>query len=184
MKKLLHFFSQLIPVALGVYLAIWAGNWNENRKQTENLKSFKEQLLQEIKNNSAKIKAVQDYHKMVKDTTSFYLDNPEKFKSGKFWRGYSAPSLSTNTLEIGKQTNLLNQFNLSELDKTYEMYTLFEDYNKLNDRALNQLDFSKVYGNDSDRMGLLMVIHANMVDYYYQEIEIIESTTKFIENFK
>lgn len=184
MKKITVFITQLIPVALGVYLAILAGNWNENRKQQKDFDDFKVRLRQEIVANKEKIKNVQEYHKMLMDTTDYFLNNQNSVQQGaKFWKGYSSPTLSTNTFEIGKQTNLLNRFGITDLQSLYELYTDFKDYNKLNERALDKLDFSKVTGTEADRYGLLMNIHSVTVDYYYQELELVENTSKILNSW-
>jgi|GEM_PF-5497031 len=183
MKKVWNFLTQLIPVALGVYLAILAGNWNERSKQRKDFEDYKIRLQQEIVLNQEKIKNVQEYHKMLMDTTDFLLQSKASMTGAKFWKGYSSPTLSTNTFEIGKQTNLLNQFGMTELQSIYELYTNFKDYNKLNERALDKLDLSKISGSEADRYGLLMNIHSVTVDYYYQEMELIENTSKILNGW-
>jgi site-specific recombinase XerD len=69
------FLKDMIPVLLGVLIALWINNWNENRKNTEYITKIKSSINKELKETNDDIIKELSFQKTLIDTLNFYRTN-------------------------------------------------------------------------------------------------------------
>lgn len=72
MKK---FVKEMIPVLLGVLIALWINNWNEARKDRNYINQFYLSLKKELKETDEEITAKFPSQKVLIDSLQFYSTN-------------------------------------------------------------------------------------------------------------
>jgi len=70
-----EFFKDIIPVLLGVLIALWINNWNEARKDREYINNFYASLKKELIETNKEITEKLPYQKQLVDSLEEYSDN-------------------------------------------------------------------------------------------------------------
>ena len=74
-KNLKEFIKNIIPVLLGVLIALWIDNWNEARKDQDYIDNFYSSLMQEFRDTDKEISEKTPGQLALVDTLDVYLDN-------------------------------------------------------------------------------------------------------------
>ena len=69
------FIKDIIPVLLGVLIALWIDNWNEERKDREYINNFYSSLVKEFRDTDEEITEKIPYQKALVDTLDLYSNN-------------------------------------------------------------------------------------------------------------
>jgi len=69
------FIKDIIPVLLGVLIALWINNWNEVKKDKKYIKNFYTSLKKELKETDIEIIEKTPKQKTLVDTLEFYSKN-------------------------------------------------------------------------------------------------------------
>ncbi|GAA4272973.1 hypothetical protein U6A24_06825 [Aquimarina gracilis] len=69
------FIKDIIPVLLGVLLALWINNWNEERKDRKYIKNFYSSLIKEFRDTDKEITEKMPSQKALVDSLDFYSNN-------------------------------------------------------------------------------------------------------------
>ncbi|MBQ0737252.1 DUF6090 family protein [Aquimarina celericrescens] len=69
------FIKNIIPVLLGVLIALWINNWNETKKDKEYINNFYSSLKKELGDTSKEITVRTPYQKILLDSLEFYSNN-------------------------------------------------------------------------------------------------------------
>ncbi len=69
------FIKDIIPVLLGVLIALWIDNWNEERKDRKYINNFYTSLVKEFGDTDKEITEKTPYQKALVDTLNFYSNN-------------------------------------------------------------------------------------------------------------
>ena len=167
---------QLIPVAVGVYIGIWAGNLNENKKDKERTQFILVNLLEEIKVNQQQMDNVYQYHISVKDSIYRILE-PEELEKTKlnknmlgFWEGLKIFKLQNAAYQTAIQSGTLAQLDISLATSINNLYNLIGAYNSYSDVATSGLfnnDFSNV--ENFKKIGSFIILVFNDL-YYYETV--------------
>ena len=70
-----RFIKDIIPVLLGVLIALWINNWNEARKDRNYIHNFYASLKQELSDTDKEITLKTPNQKVLLDTLDAYADN-------------------------------------------------------------------------------------------------------------
>ena len=171
-KYLKYAFGEILLVVIGILVALWINNWNENRKIESNTKQSLERIKSEILSNKGKIDWVKKYHLMVKDNLEEITlpKTEEEVKSTlSFWKGLNIPRLQESSFQTAIQTGISKDMNIELLESLNELYTFQETYNefgKTASSALHDKDFSDV----KNFKRISVFLHMVMTDLYYFEI--------------
>lgn len=143
MKQIKELFFQLIPVAVGVYLGILAGNCNENRMHQNQQNELLKNISLELKSNKEKLDVAYAYHIKIGDIADSILNNSPKEKleqrffenEGFFgipgWRGVMIPPLEQSVFDSGIISNLMSGMDfksLNKISKTYNQQKQYKEY--------------------------------------------------------
>jgi hypothetical protein len=99
MKHLSQLVKETIPVIIGILIALFINNWNEDRKDQKYLDQIFSSIDKELKESSAEIKRVVPKQQAALDTLETYLDNDEISLYGIMMRGNGIhiPRIKTNS---------------------------------------------------------------------------------------
>lgn len=116
-----YFIKEIIPVTIGVLIALEIGNWNQNKKEKEYVSEMLRLVDNELKTTNSSIEDVIPVQKSLIDTLQYYSNNKDV-------------SIMQNILKIGGvniayiKTNAWNAISNSKLELVdYKVITLLSD---------------------------------------------------------
>lgn len=177
---LLYALGEISLIVIGILLALYLQNRNEETKVKENVNISIKMLKDEIKVNSEMINNVKDYHIMIKDTlTKMKKPKSEKEIEGKlgFWRGMRTPRLQNAAFQTTIQSGIGKEFNPETLKILNSLYTYQESYNEFTSQS-TQIFFNSDFSDLKSFNKMMTSIQMIMNDLYYYEIGL----TKVYEN--
>ena len=76
MKKYIKaFFKEIVPIIIGILIALYINNWNENKKDEKYINQILSSMNKELKESNDDIKKKIPQQKRLIDTLSFYKNN-------------------------------------------------------------------------------------------------------------
>jgi hypothetical protein len=151
MKTLKNILLQFIPVALGVFIGVWASNWNEDRKHKKTQQLVIENIVKELESNKRKIQFSIQAHENLRaslDTIdqAFSIKDRDKsiFGLGGFtvvpgWTGVKIASLSNSIYESGLISNAFSDVPFDLIHRINSIYNYQESYNEMTKPMLNRM---------------------------------------------
>jgi hypothetical protein len=76
-RSFLHLLTEAVLVALGVFLALWANNWHEDREHRAQARAALRNFLEEMESNRHAVSAERDYHERLSGELDRFLKSPE-----------------------------------------------------------------------------------------------------------
>lgn len=145
-KQLLQFIGTMIPVLLGVYLAIVAGNYNESVQQHRKLDRIEASLREEVATNLEAVQLSLDYHYDLRDSlTALRTRYTEEGLSQlpprevlSFFRGTRPATIRHSAYQAGLATGLYPDMELELLMSISDLYIRQENYASLTRSYLQQ----------------------------------------------
>lgn len=181
-SKIGDLIIQIITVMIGVFLGFIVSDWSEENKEEEQAKQLLTTITSEMQSNQSRIANVIDYHKMLRDTTRYYLQQKELTEfQPRFFRGLNTLTLSNSAFETGTQTGLINNFGLEELQALNNVYTkqrAYENFTNILLTGLMNMDFTM---NEASARRMLMFLSISMTDIVIKEEQLINSYQKAAE---
>ena len=78
MKKIIKaFFKEIVPVIIGILIALYINNWNENRKDEEYVNQITASMDKELRESIKDIRETMPRQKTLIDTLDFYKNDDE-----------------------------------------------------------------------------------------------------------
>lgn len=176
---------QIISVMIGVFLGLIVSNWSEEKKEKVKSEQLLQNIASEISLNKERLSHVIGYHRMLKDSTRFYLDN-KSFTNFKpdFFKGVNTLSLYNSAYETGVQTGLFNGLSLNQLQLINEAYTFqrsYEEFANLLLSGLINLDFDDT---EQSTRRILTFLSISMTDVVIKEEQLLESYDEVLLTIK
>lgn len=145
------FIKDIIPVLLGVLIALWINNWNEARKDQEYINNFYVSLKKELRETDKEITEKTPLQQALVDTLSVYTNNDalsllqvvEKAGgiNGPFIKLNYWKALSNSKIELIAFDKLSNLANIEEGNEIlkYKRYKLLDFiYSKSNSKEKDE----------------------------------------------
>lgn len=124
MKKISRLIGEIIPVIMGILIALFINNWNEERKDKNYLNQIFSSIKQELEESKEDIKRVIPKQLASIDTIGFYSNNEEISLYGIMMRGNGIhmPMIKTNswTAIANSRIDLIEYEQLSTLANIQE----------------------------------------------------------------
>ena len=142
-KRITELLLQLIPVAIGVYIGIVAGNWNEQRNHRKNQQELLTNIAKELESNKKKLDRAYTYHHALwekLDSIFEYapaeqLDKPffdnYGFQIIPGWTGVNIPTLETSVFETGIISNLISGMDFETVNRISKIYNYQKQYKEV-----------------------------------------------------
>ncbi len=174
-KQLFNLFLQIIPVMIGVYLGFAVTNWGEQRNRAKETKTFVKIIEQELDVNKNKIEQVIDYHRMLRDSARHYLETGKRFKGQpEFFEGIRTQNLLLSAYDTGIQTGILNELELTKIQRLNLTYGSLKSYNQFAQTILSTL-INLEFNNSIDSQNKVMqFIALSMTDLVIKEEKILK----------
>ena len=173
---LIKFIKEIIPIILGILIAMNINNWNEDRKDEKYINKILFSINKELKDTNEDIVKNISGQKSFIDTIDVYLNNDEMSLydiTGKV--GIGLPSIKTNAWTAISNSRI----ELMDYDKVSSLATIQEGKEILNLKAEKLLNFiyTNINENGRDKKELLKIM-------MFEIINTEESLKKEIEKFK
>lgn len=168
--------GEILLIVIGILLALYLQNRNEDKKIKENVKTSIVMLKEEIQSNKKSIEKVRDYHIMVRDTIKA-MESPETEKNIdttlNFWRGMQTPRLQNAAFQTSIQSGIGKEFNPELLKSINQLYTYQDSYNEFSSQAI-QIFYNSDFTDFKQYNKIMVAIEMTMSDLYYFERELSE----------
>ncbi len=180
--KLGDLLIQIISVMIGVFLGFLISDWSEANKDDAKTEVLKTSIENEINNNKSKIGNVLNYHRTVRDSARYYLNQPfTKSKAISFFRGVNTVVLNNSAFDTGVQTGLITNIPVEKIQALNEIYSRqksYQDFSNLLISGLITLDFDQ---NEKSMKKILMYLSISMTDIVIKEEQLLRSYDDFMK---
>ncbi len=171
MKQLL---KDVIPVILGILIALVINNWNENRKEQKYLNQIYASIKKELKESIQSLEENIPKQERLVDSLRVNLNNEtiELFDVIKKAGGIWAPRIKNNSWRAVANSRI----ELMEFEKLSSLSELEESKNTQDYKQRKIMDFvfENIKSTESDKKEVLMIMVSEMVSsgrYLQSEIE-------------
>ena len=176
LSYILYAFGEIALIVVGILLALYLQNRNEEKKVNETVTNTINMLKDEIDTNKNRIERVKDYHISVKDSI-FKMSMPksEKEIEGKlkFWKGMQTPRLQNAAFQTSIQSGVGKEFKPELLKALNSLYTYQDSYNEYSSQS-TQIFFGSDLTDFKSFGKVMRSIQMSMNDLYWYEKELTE----------
>ncbi|AGC78238.1 hypothetical protein LX97_02967 [Nonlabens dokdonensis] len=167
---------------IGVFLGFLISNWSASNRDEEKTSVVLNSIENEIQSNKSKIENVIDYHRTLRDSTRYYL-NQQFVKPVRptFFRGVNTVILNNSAFETAIQTGLVTNIPVDEIQRLNDIYGKQESYKQFSNMLLSGLITMGFDGNEKAMKRLLMYLSISMTDIVIKEEQLLESYTAALE---
>ncbi len=183
-KQIFNLFLQIIPVMIGVYLGFAVTNWSEQQDRAKDTKTFVKIVAQELGINKAKIESVLDYHKMLRDSARHYIETGKQF-SGQpdFFQGIRTQNLLLSSYNTGTQTGIINELELTKIQRLNLVYGSQKDYNEFTKMVLSSLINMDFDDTTKSNNRILKFMAVSMTDIVIKEESLLKGYDRLKKAF-
>ena len=186
-KRFIQFFGSLIPVALGVYLAVAVDDCKATRALQERLDRVDEVLREEILSNRQAVRTNLTYHVALRDSflqsmhglDEAALETRSARQVFRFWRGTRMQGLQHGGYQAALASGTLTEMPITQLTDLSNLYNRQENYRGLGTQALRSVTQLSPRSTLSEGAAF---IGSFTVDAYYAETELLKVMDRVLEN--
>ena len=178
MKRINQLLLDMIPVVLGVLIALYINNWNDSNKENKYREKVLHSIQEEVKENIENIKSVIPYQKALVDSIGRYLENEEltileMIEKTSGFKAHSIKSASWKAL-LNSRIDLFKYENVSILTGIEEEKQTF------NIKLGKVMDFAYDHMNEVDPSYKvrLLVMTNDIID---TEKDLLDSFEKYLK---
>lgn len=168
------FLKDMIPVVMGVLIALFINNWNENRKERKYIDKIMVSIKKELIETNKDIIKQRTPQKRLIDTLTVYLNNDKVnlFDAVVKGGGFYAPTIKLNYWKAisNSKPELLDYETLASLAVLEEGKNLL----RLKTEKLISFHISNVKSTDKNSKRLVMMLMQEIIrdgEYMQKEIE-------------
>lgn len=173
MKSILKFLMDFFPTMLGVIFALLINDcYNNNQLQKQKKQAFYF-LQEETSLNKEKLTTRQNYFRLLKDSLNQLLTHPDMIRKSqfRFFRGMGGARLKTSIYQSLITSNLLNQFDLSTVQKISDIYIAIDNYHRTSEVAVSMILNRDFLNKENLHITInYMIIALNDYDYAYDAV--------------
>lgn len=174
------FFSDMIPVMIGVFLGFSLNNFAEKQRIEQHTTNFTSMIKNEILTNQQNIERVYEYHNNLKaDVDSLRQSrNLKEAMNGYAFNGLRPGSVDNSAFRTGVQSGIIQEMDLSLIQKINMLYNLQDDYQEFNKAMIASILNKDFPTTEMEIEKLLVSVKMNMNDVTSFEERLME---KYIE---
>ena len=150
MKELSKLIREIIPVIIGILIALFINNWNDERKEKKYLNQIFSSIEKELGESVLDIERVIPKQLASVDTIQKYLNNDEISLFGIMMRsdGIHSPTIKTNSWKAIANSKI----ELIEYEKLTALAGIQERKDNLTNRVEKQMDFTFQNFEETDKI--------------------------------
>jgi len=179
MTSIKQLIREIIPVIIGILIALFINNWNEDRKDQQYLTKISKSIEKELAESIADIEEVIPKQLASMDTIDNYLNNEavSLFDVVVRANGIHAPDIKTNTWNAVANSKI----ELITYEKLSQLANIEEGKENLKMRSEKLIDFIFQYYNQTDS-GKKSVLKFMILDVIGAEKELKLKIEEALEN--
>ena len=153
-KNIIKYLIEFLIVAFGVFLGIYASEWENQKKIKESKEKAIENIVRELNQNKENLQNSIEYHELIKTNLDsilrtipqkifnepFYDNKKFKFNSIQSWKGNGFTRFENTAFEVAKMSGTLQNMNIDliqDISKIYNQIKFLSDYqSSLTERTL------------------------------------------------
>jgi len=149
MKQIKQIIREIVPVIIGILIALFINNWNDERKEKKYLNQIFSSIEKELEESVLDIKRVIPKQLASVDTIKYYLNNDEVsiYKIMVKADGIHAPTIKTNSWNAIANSKI----ELIEYEKLSALADIQERKDNLIKRVDGQADFTFQNFEETDK---------------------------------
>ncbi len=174
MKHLKQLIREIIPVILGILIALAVNNWNENRKDIRYLNQIQTSIKKELEESKIQLKKTIPKQQILIDTIQQYLNDESISMYDIITKadGIQGPSIKNNSWRAIANSKI----ELVEFEKLSALSEIDESKEDLKLKTEKLLDFlvSNLKTKDQDKKEVFMLLSQEILtttEYSVSEIE-------------
>ena len=159
-KNIRALIKEIVPIIVGILIALWINNWNESRKDNNYIDQISTSIDKELTETKQEIIDNTKIHKSLVDTIDFYKknENVSIFEIVMKVDGIQIPTIKMNSWKAISNSKI----ELMKYDKVSSLANIAEQKELLKVKSQNLMDFiypnTKETGTDKKELLKLMIL--------------------------
>ncbi len=185
MKKIIKvFIKEIVPIIVGILIAMYINNWNENRKDKKYINQIFSSISKELTETNEDITYIIPTQKSLIDTLKFYSENSKIsfLDIMKKNNGFHIPSIKLNSWRAisNSKIELLNYDKVSILANIEEEKTVL----KMKSDRLATLIYSNIKKSGKEEKETMIILLMDLIQTETSIQNEIERITNYDQNLK
>ena len=179
MKQFNKLIREITPVIIGILVALFINNWNEDRKEKKYLDQIYSSIQKELEESILEIKEVIPKQLAAADTIQAYMndDTVSLYDIIMKSNGVQMPRIKTNSWNAISNTRI----NLVEYDKLSALADIEERKTNLRERVEKQLEFT-FQNFEETGTSKKQILNMILLDVVGAEQRLLAKIEEFLEN--
>ena len=182
MKKYITLFiKEIVPIIIGILIAMYINNWNEERKDEQYINGIAASIKKELKATSKEIKDKIPLQKSLIDTLDFYSNDKKITLLNTLTKaqGLNFPLIRMNAWKAisNSRIELLDYDNIAGLANIEQQ----KDFLKIKLDKLTDLIYPNLYETGNDKKKIMKIM---MLDIISTEESMQREIEHFLETYK
>ena len=180
-NKIIVFIKEIIPIIVGVLIAMYINNWNEERKDKKYINHISLSIIKELKEANDEIKNKIPIQKSLIDTLDVYINNDKMslFNTIIKTNGLNFPLIKLNSWKAISNSRI----ELLDYDKISDMANIEEqkDILKMKIDKLTELIYPNMFETGKDKKLIMKIMMLDIIQTeqsLQKEIDQIIETTE------
>jgi hypothetical protein len=197
-RTISKYFIEFLIVAFGVYLGVYAGEIQSEKRTNEKKEKSLAFIIEELENNHAKLEASYQYHKSIQeefyeitqtidpsDYLTPYIGNT-LFKHDKIkgWKGLGNSNLDDTAFETAKISGIIQEFDFETIQAISGIYQFQDEYTDISNSLLNKFISFNSSTTVLDMMSVIDQMGSDLKDYEYACKERISQVLELLKQSK
>ncbi|MGB1243201.1 MAG: hypothetical protein ACPG49_11810 [Chitinophagales bacterium] len=176
--KIQNLLKEMIPVILGILIALFINDWKENKDNDQFLNVVMGSISEELKENKTELTRLIEEHKSLLDTIAFYRENEEVSMGAIISKAKGVRVVSIKN--TAWKTLMNSHIDLVEYEKISLLTNIAVDKVSMESKfeRLTDLIYEKIGSTDNLDKELF---HITINDLLYLEGELLESHEEFLK---
>jgi len=177
-KPLPGILLEVLLIAIGVFLALWASNWHEQREHRALADSTLRNFADEMRANQKAVQAGRQYHEaLARELEQFFASNQlpteERFQKSVHFEGVRPIIFEHTAWDLALATQALSYLPPNLAFDISKVYTKQNSFQTLENSFLASAYTPATFSSD-DRKGLYIAMKFYLIDINIQEPAILQ----------
>ena len=187
-KSILSLFFEVVLIAVGVFLALWANNWHENQEHRSQARAALRNFAGEMEANRQAIQGNRRYHETLARELHDFLASKEaptdeRFSKSVHFEGMRPETFEHTAWDLALATQALSYLKPDLAFDISKVYTQQNALQKLEDSFLTSAFTPSGLSNENLK-GLATAMEIYLIDVNLQEPPLVSRYEKIIPEVK